>query len=485
MIPKLLKYGSKVESASARSSRINIAPQNGTSYGLGDTIIVNIPTRNNLVMVPTESYLKFNFCVKNTSGSNSGFRWDSCGAHGLIQRIRVYSGSNLIEDIDQYGLLAKMLFDLQVPTDASFGKLNVLAGTRSDLTTQLPTISTADATDLATAQALANSIKSTLSAVARSSLQTNSGEGLEVSDSTSTVIATTKESKVYTYCLNLISLMGSLCTSNYFPLFAASSSPIRIEIQLVDNIVKAGNALSALVAPTTLQSNYITNCEYVANFIELGDTAMQMIYASLEGQKLQFVAPAYKNFPWNYSLGTSATQIAMPISAKYSSLKSLFVTQRDQGTGASTYFPFSSVKLNISDYQFRVGSQILPAKAPATTTEMFAEVLKAIGSMSDINHQPSIDKFSYNLNVSTANSSTLEANTSNVNSGSFYVGLDLEQYASAPKDNIFAGWNSNTDDIFLIANYGAQGSATNTRFDAFALYDQIVTFENNTAYVTY
>jgi hypothetical protein len=175
----------------------------------------------------------------------------------------------------------------------------------------------------------------------------------------------------------------------------------------------------------------------------------------------------------------------MPISAKYSSLKSLFVSQRDQGTGASTYFPFSSVKLNILDYQFRVGSQILPAKAPATTTEMFAEVLKAIGSMSDINHQPSIDKFAYNLNVSTANSATLELNTSNVNSGSFYVGLDLEQYANAPKDNIFAGWNSNTDDIFLIANYGAQSVSTNTRFDAFALYDQIVTFENNTAYVTY
>ena len=58
MLPKQLKYGSKVESASAKSSRSNIAPQNGTNgYGLGDTIVFNIPTRQNLVLVPQESYL--------------------------------------------------------------------------------------------------------------------------------------------------------------------------------------------------------------------------------------------------------------------------------------------------------------------------------------------------------------------------------------------------------------------------------------------
>ena len=113
MLPKTLKYGSKVESAMARSSRVNIAPQNGTgNYVLGDTIILNIPTRNNLVLAPTESYLKFNVTV-TSSAANNAFRWDSCSAHGLLQRVRIFHGSNLIQDIDNYGLLAKMLFDLQ------------------------------------------------------------------------------------------------------------------------------------------------------------------------------------------------------------------------------------------------------------------------------------------------------------------------------------------------------------------------------------
>ena len=104
MLPKTLKYGSKVESAVARSSRVNIAPQNGTgTYGLGDTIILNLPTRNNLVLASTESYLKFSLAITSRK-AGSVFRFDSCGAHGLIQRIRVFHGSNLLQDIDNYGL---------------------------------------------------------------------------------------------------------------------------------------------------------------------------------------------------------------------------------------------------------------------------------------------------------------------------------------------------------------------------------------------
>ena len=151
MLPKTLKYGSKVESAVARSSRVNIAPQNGTStYNLGDTIILNLPTRNNLVLASTESYLKFNVAVTSRAAANA-FKFHSCSAHRLIQRIRVFHGSNLLQDIDNYGLLAKMLFDLQLPTDNIYDKQTLLAGTRSATVTQLQAVTTADAADLATA----------------------------------------------------------------------------------------------------------------------------------------------------------------------------------------------------------------------------------------------------------------------------------------------------------------------------------------------
>ena len=97
MLPKQLKCGSRVESAASKSSRVNIAPNNGTGpYSLGDTIIFNIPTRANLVLVPNESYLKFTLSALIASAGDTTIRLDSCGAHGVIQRIRIFHGSNIL-----------------------------------------------------------------------------------------------------------------------------------------------------------------------------------------------------------------------------------------------------------------------------------------------------------------------------------------------------------------------------------------------------
>jgi hypothetical protein len=124
----------------------------------------------------------------------------------------------------------------------------------------------------------------------------------------------------------------------------------------------------------------------------------------------------------------------------------------------------------------------MPTKAPNTLPEMFCEVLKAISSMSDINHQPSIEKASYILATSAANANEPY---STINSGSFYIGIDLETYAAASKDSIFAGYNSNTEDIFCVLNYAAQAAATTVRFDAFAQFDQVIIFENGTSYIKF
>jgi len=108
----------------------------------------------------------------------------------------------------------------------------------------------------------------------------NSGVKLNTS---STAVAATAVLVDGTYCLNLLSLVGSLCSEKYFPLFACTSAPLRVEIQLVST------PLPAICSHVALSSFSISNCEYIANMIELSDSAMQVITSSTGENPLQFV----------------------------------------------------------------------------------------------------------------------------------------------------------------------------------------------------
>jgi hypothetical protein len=287
MIPKQLRYGSKVESASSRSYRTNIAPQNGTgNYLLGDTIIINIPTRRNLVLAGAESLLKFTTTFTNGNVGNSAYRWDSCGAHGIICKIVLKHGSNVIENIENYGLMAKMLYDLQKPLTSVMGKFNILSGTRGDLP-----VSGAAGANLMVAQR-------------------NIGDRVDATGNWTAVTAAATQ----TYCISLISLLGSLGITNYIPLFEMTSAPLTIEITLVGDIIQA-------LAATEVSTFQMSNVEYLANFIELSDSAMQMIYNEKGDRPIQYVFPSFRNYNYTYALAGGAgvgTQVQFPISAKFS-----------------------------------------------------------------------------------------------------------------------------------------------------------------------
>ena len=479
MIPTNLKYTSKVESSVAKSYRTNIQPQSGTGpYLLGDTVIINIPTRQNLVLSGTESFLKFKINITSNNAANN-FRFDSCGAQSCIKRCRIFSGSNLLEDIDSYNMLSKIMYDLYMPTDSVYGKLNAASGTRNDLVTVTP---------------------ATAALAGVSCFQTNSGDLVGSGSAFNTAV--TNPSVIGsgttvsdTYCINLISIMGALCPNNYFPLFACSSAPIRIELTLASTI----SEVVMQKVTTTANTINFTNIEYIAQFIELGDSAMESIYQSLGQEPLQFVVSGYRNYQYNATLPNNvSTQISMPVPAKFSSLKSIIVSQRDQ-FGVATFFPFSSVSMGIQNYQWRCGSVVLPSKPPETIPEMFQELCKVAGSLADLTYQPSIEKFTYQYFNSTnpliTTAQTLGTNTGftvqvdsatsigNCNSGSFYVGVDFENYPSAEKSKVFSGYNSNNDDIYFNPTYlQALGSTQNLRFDAFANFDMVLVFESNTCY---
>jgi hypothetical protein len=130
----------------------------------------------------------------------------------------------------------------------------------------------------------------------------------------------------------------------------------------------------------------------------------------------------------------------------------------------------------------------MPSKSPNTVPEFFTELLKSIGSVSDINHECMIDLDTYNVATSIAN----VENTSHIDAtsscSSFGIGIDLETYSNADKDSIYAGYNTSNDDIFFQLSYGALAAGVadiNIRFDTYALYDCVLLCENGVASIRF
>jgi hypothetical protein len=480
-LPQNLNFNNSVEASASRSFRSNIQPQTGTTFKKGETIIFNIPTRQNLVMSGSESMLKGRVTFKNGAGASDYLRFDSNGAHGLIFKLQVYHGSNLLETIENYNTLSKMLFDLQVSTPQANGKYSVLAGTSTEYASAvIAQNATANGSDLTTTQALANSLKTSFNALRNSSKYINTGRRLNNYGTAIAIDGTVS----LDFSIPLISIIGSL-SPKFIPLFTMKSAPLRLELTLVTDPLQA--ICSHVALATDGNDMVVDQIEFVASMMELSDSAISIINSNTGGRPLQYTFQDWRNYRWASAVPDAVTNLSMPIPAKYASLKALFIaSKRTNTSGAVTFNPFPAEKAFLNQYQFRIGAELYPSKPPQFVSEFFSETLKAIGSISDPLHAPAIDYDSYNVDVQTLTNETLYSAPSK-GSPSFYVGLDLESYAGSDKSQLFSGKFTANDDIYYNPILNAHGVAAGVTlvFDAFAHFDSVIVFENDTAYVKY
>lgn len=445
MIPANLKFQSKVESAPARRYLTQIQPQGGTGlYNPGDTITINIPTRANTALVPSESYLRGQFNLI-ASGASTSSCLESCGWHQFIQRVRVFHGSNLLEDIDNYGQLAKILYDYQAPEDVVKGRFSITSGTNEDYS------------GVGTGAAALQNVRSV-----------NRGRALGALPISATGTA-------YPFAINLLSLVGALAGEKYLPLWEMTAAPLRVELVLQTSLIRAMMVEGGAGLNFTASS-----INYCGEFLELPDSAVAAIKAG-SSSPMQMVLPSWRSYTNSAAITTAGTQVSFPVPAKFSSLKNIVVATRTTA-GTAAQYPSSHCKFGLTSYNFRVGSEVLPSTAPSTLPEIYNEAIKCFGSVADLQLQPSIDNTAFSLDVPNTAAGLVEASTED--SGAFLVGIDMEIYQNADKSSIFAGTNTNTSDIFYIANHTPAGNVTILQ-TAFACYDQVLVYENGVCYARY
>lgn len=439
-LPKNCLYTNKINSSYAKQYQSVIQPQNGNDATFNDTIIFNIPTGNNLVMSGPDSVLKMDFTVKGTAATGNALNTillNKAGAYGFFQRMRIFHGGSLLSDIDNYAALMDMLIPIQQSSDALVSKYRILGGT--DYT---------------------------------------GGAPITRYDANGAAIAIPADAETTTsYCIPLLSILS--LTQNYVPLFAMSGSPLRLELQVVSSINMMCKSFVQVANPTI--KSVLSRLELVCNMIELSDSGMSIIKQSIGNGPLQWVTQDYKNYSTSVTLGTSETTVSIPVPAKFNSLNSLFFAFRQFASGTWKYQANESCKFKLQEYFLRIGSRTLPVKPPNSVPEFYSELLRAFGTVSDINQESAITFNQYNKDapVIQAGAETQQ------DTGGFYVGLDLESYSNTSMDSVYTGTNTSTDDIFFVPKFAAQAAATNVRVDAWALYDQLILIENGVCRVNY
>lgn len=440
MLPKQLHYAPKNVQYSAKPRRDTIQPINGTvpasanvtGYGLGSIIEIEIPTKNNEVLVPAQSYLKFNMLVKNGSNTQTWTRFDKCGAHGIIDYIKVYSGNNCIENIQNYGMVVTNIVNCKTPISLN-EKLAMLAGMQIDEKHVL------------TGNTILKSDENPMGGN-----ETNNGNN--------------------NYCLNLYSILGCLCPY-YLPLFMMTNSPLRLEIKLVNDFkqfISSSQQISAVV---------LQDVEYVASMIELNTELIAQIKPSLLNIPLQ----TYRSNSHSAVITTGCnTRIQVPCSSlQVSSLKSLYVYVRDKYLTLN-YLPFSSARYGLTEYQIRIGSNEYPKRPIRDLKTFYSELLKASDTFhNDSKSQSSMTWDSYNTNVSTSDNSNYSTF-----SGTFAIGYNFENFLSNI-DLINNGKNTNNDPIYVDMVFNGSQATKSARFDVIGCYDVLLYFENGLAYIKF
>jgi hypothetical protein len=450
-LPRGLQYVNAIQSSYARNYQSNIAPQNGMGpYGPGETIMLNIPTSRNTVLSGGDSVFKFNLTVTNGAAANDYIRLGASGAHSIIQRIRLWHGSTLLSDIDDYSNLVAMCMAIQESGDRSHGIQTILAGTES-----VSIVAAQMGEPLHTGERLNPGVATAIY---------NAGTGAGIT-------------AVRTYCIPLMNFLSY--SEKYCPLYAMTGSPLRVEVQLVDNPLKAVCSAQALTTFT------VSNVEYIGNFMEISDSGMEKVMMA-SGPQLKWVVQDWRSYSHTATINNNS-EISVPVAAKFNSLRSLISSYRTKSAGALTFYANGSHHLGLSSYTVRIGSRVVPTKAPSTHTEMFSELIRAFGSISDLNHEPNITSAVYaDVPEAVANNETATVPTINAHQNAFYTGLDLESYSNSGMQNVYQGMNTSTEDVFLTLNYGTvPNGPQQVKYNTYAYYDQVIIIENGVCTVQY
>jgi hypothetical protein len=291
------------------------------------------------------SYLKFR--VTNTSAITAGEVTGGKQAtiapdysvSSLISRLEIYHGSNLLEQIHEYGLLHTLWTDMTGCSDAHLTTGNVLEG-------------------------MGTSVRV--------------GENLTIGNSR-------------VYAIPLLSGIIGCMQSKYLPTGDMSAGDLRVEITLTNN--NNGIVVSQEASTAGTKSWKVSEVELMLEYVELNSSAAQMISSqNAGGYAISF--DSFANYASTVASGGKNANILIP--ARYSSLKTLFSIFRIQDNINKDTEKSISARANpITDdgqWYYSIGGKNVPSTPVKSNTEAYAEMSKALHAFGAVDHTSMIQR---------------------------------------------------------------------------------------------
>jgi len=407
----LLNYtpeGTRRRAVSSRGYRTLTPSSNGSSFTASQTINIDLPGNvQNTFFDFGSSYLKLRLTNNDTNAGDAIKLEGGCGIYGMIKKIEIVTGGNVISTIDEYGALVDKFLTSDAAQQFKINTGAVIAGTSSG-------------------------------------------------KFTGTSIAGAGASQ--TFCVPLV-LTPLFNSAKYIPAF--SRDQIRMRITL-------NSAASGTIGGATDAELAVDNVEFNCYMVELSNSAMGMVNEMTGGQ-YNIVVNDFRHAA--ATLANGSTTLNAVVGFSFSSLNRVIVLHRPQdtinaaatvsvGNRGTALLQELSVLVNGEQYPQR------PIKDLGVTSgvggaEPLAEALIADRSLGYFGHDSS-------TGLPAAFAIAAPAGAADGTTGNYFLSVDMESMRADDADKLYAGVDTLGAVVSVNSKYNTAPEAF--RVDCYAEY---------------
>lgn len=333
-----------------RSRRVNVQPLSGSIFNPGDVAKLELPVgRKGEYLDGSQTYLLFT--IDNTDTAALGTWWADHSCASFIQKLEIYSSSQLIETINEYGLLYSIILDSQTGALDRMGFQTITMGTDTD--------------------GVSNSVN-----FQRGGVQVD-------------------KAKSRTFALPLFSGVIGTGLDKYLPI--GDLQDLRVEITWA-------NSATAVVSATGTSSSVnvwrVSTCELVLQVLNLDDSVDNMIHAASPGG-IMLSSHTFRNY--NTVLNSAGTTDSTIVPLKFTSLKSVMAAYRTSAnintynvaSVSSRINPFATSGASKPSVQLLCGNTYVPQVPMKSVPEIYSEFSKSWHTLGNVNNKTVLTNSTY------------------------------------------------------------------------------------------